>query len=170
MRSQLTEENKEGGEGGNGNGVARLAHDGVDQGNGDGAHDSDEAAHRDVRHAGPDVIVTDGREAEAAVVPDEPARKRIQHLGQRGVDVKVVLAPEVLVREAAKVHLVEHDLVRMPDAPEAHADGRKRQSERDGVRRQPLLTQVLGVDHGAGVDALSVSSGSLCDLLLSVPA
>jgi hypothetical protein len=69
------------------------------------------------------VRVANVLKVKAAVEADEPARERVEHLGQRGVHVKIVLPPEVLGGEAAKVDLVEDDLVGVRDAPEAHDEG-----------------------------------------------
>ena len=112
-RRRHTKENQRSGKRGNGDRIARLAHDGVYERNGDTAHDGAEAPHSDKGDIGFDIVVSDVAETESPVETYPPASKCVEHLGQWRVDIEVILSTDVVTCERSEMNFVKDDLVGM---------------------------------------------------------
>ena len=87
--------------------------------------------HGDVRHSVG--VSRPALEAKCAVVAREQAGEADEHLPERGVDVEVELAFEVVRAELAKVRLVPDDDVRLADLVEARPAREQRVHDRRDV-------------------------------------
>lgn len=124
--------------------VSRLPHDHEDGRDGKSTHGRGHGAVCDVRDLVRDVRVTNVFEEEAAIVSDKPAGEGKEELSEGRVHIEEVGSLEVVGSELgvcqprwysgiwmiwlaavcrftylSKVHLIEHNLVRVVDAPEA---------------------------------------------------
>lgn len=115
----VVKEDQTSGEQASGKTVARLPHDEVRHGDGEGTEDSRQGT---VSHVGDlvgDVGVANVLKVEATIVADQPAHEGEEELAEGRVDIEEVGSLEVVGGELSKVHLIEDDLVRMANTPES---------------------------------------------------
>lgn len=84
--------------------------------NAEDAADCREQAHRNIRHARTKVVLANVFEVKIAGETGRPAGQCDQELGEGRMDVHEELPLDILGREAAEVHLVEHDAGGLVDA------------------------------------------------------
>jgi hypothetical protein len=103
----LTKQNQGGRESGDDSGIATLLHDRVDHWDSETSKNGWERAHADVGDVVDSIAIANALEEERAVETDKPTSKTEQHLGERRVDIKVVLVGEVVRSKLSKVDLIE---------------------------------------------------------------
>jgi hypothetical protein len=109
---KLTEKDYDCGKSSNDGGVSTLVHDVVYNRNSETAQDGRQSTHSPVWDVVGRVAVTDVCEVEVALKSDKPSGKGEQQLSEWRVNVEIVLAPEIIRGEFAKVDLVETAVVK----------------------------------------------------------
>lgn len=136
---QLTEQDQGRREGRDSHGVPRLSHDSIHERNGDTSEYSAEASHSDIRHIGVGIVVSDLIESERTIKTNPPTRQSVQHLGQRRMNVEIVLSSDVVACKRSEMDFIEDDLIRMRDPPEPNDEGEPGEEQCCGIRRQMFL-------------------------------
>ena len=58
-------------------------------------------------YVGGDIVISNIVKAKVPIEPGEPCRERVEHLGQRRMNVKVVFPADVLSCECTKVNFIK---------------------------------------------------------------
>jgi hypothetical protein len=103
-RTKADKRSREGGDDGR---VSSLLHDGVYEWDRKRAKHCRKSTHANERDVVVRVRVTDVFKVELAVKADEPSSKSEEHLGERGMDVEVILALDVLGSKFTEMHFIE---------------------------------------------------------------
>ena len=100
------------------------------------------------------IIISNLLKPKISIEPNDPPRQSIQHLRQRGMNVKVVLSPDILACERAEMHLVKDDLVGMANPKEADDEGEDGEESGHTPRGKDLLTMTSFIWSGPGCGTL----------------
>ena len=112
MFGKLTKKDYYRGKSSNDGGVSTLVHDIVYNRNSETAQDGWQSTHSPVWDVVGRVAVTDVYEVEVSLKTDKPSGKCEQQLSEWRVNIEIVLAPEIICGELAKVDLVETAVVK----------------------------------------------------------
>jgi hypothetical protein len=104
-----TEEDKDRREAGDNSRVSRFLHDEEHDGDGQTTEDGWQRTHANVRNVVICIAVADVLEHKVAIEADKPACQAEQELGERRMDIKVILTEDVVGGKLAKMDLVKTD-------------------------------------------------------------